>query len=423
MYFVAIRLNAIFEKMNTILKLITVILLLSVGNVRAQVPGCTDPLATNYNAGATQNDGSCVYGAASVTPLSSFNITSNLIETSGLLKWNDQLWSHNDNADTYLYTLDTIDGSLQQVYNLTGTVNTDWEEITDDSNYIYVGDFGNSLNGNRTGLKILRVEKNSLLASAPVIDTINFSYADQINFNPAGSNNTDFDCEAFVVTTDSIYLFNKQWITHKTSLYVLPKVPGTYVAYNKATLDVQGLITGSVSLPDKHLTVLCGYSSVLQPFFYLLYDYTGTDYFGGNKRKIDISLPFHQVEGVASTDGLKYYITNESLVQGPLNIPQKLHILDLSSYLSGYINSLTGIPEISDQNTFFVFPNPTDDFVNVKSDYFPTEYFLMDNLGRIVLKGKIDHPLSTIDLRGVSGGLYSLKLESDRNLFYKIVKK
>jgi len=84
-----------------------------------------------------------------------------------------------------------------------------------DKDYLYVGDFGNNLNGNRTDLKILRIRKNSVLVNPLKIDTINFSYSNQTNFTPTGTNNTDFDCEAFIVASDSIYLFTKQWISKR----------------------------------------------------------------------------------------------------------------------------------------------------------------------------------------------------------------
>ena len=45
----------------------------------AQIPGCTDPLALNYNAAATQNDGSCQYASAVITPVFSYILPKTLI--------------------------------------------------------------------------------------------------------------------------------------------------------------------------------------------------------------------------------------------------------------------------------------------------------------------------------------------------------
>jgi len=103
------------------------------------------------------------------------NLVNTLDETSGLILWNKRLWTHNDSEDLNIYALDTINGNILQSVQLTGTVNKDWEEISHDKDYIYIGDFGNNSGGNRTDLKILKISKNSISAGQPVIETINFS--------------------------------------------------------------------------------------------------------------------------------------------------------------------------------------------------------------------------------------------------------
>jgi hypothetical protein len=310
-------------------------------NVNAQTIGCTDPLSTNYNPQATISDGSCSYANASVAPAASVNLPAAVIETSGLIAMDGYLYTHNDNSDINLYGLDPGTGTIVQTLPVVGTTNRDWEDIAQDDEYLYIGDFGNNSNGNRTNLKIVRVLKSSLQSGSPVTDVINFAYADQTSFAPTGNNNTDFDCEALVVSHDSIYLFTKQWVAKKTTIYALPKMPGTYLARKNTTYNVNGLITGATYLQDKKLVVLCGYSTALQPFFYLLYKFNGQDFFSGNKRKVNISLPFHQVEGVTTTNGLDYYATNERFTQY-MNVPHKLHHFNLRPYLENYIANLPG---------------------------------------------------------------------------------
>jgi hypothetical protein len=357
-------------------------------------PGCTDPLATNYNATATNNNGSCIYPATSISPTTTFPLDASLSETSGLIKWNGNLWTHNDNTDIKLYALDTITGSIQQNYSLTSTYNEDWEEISQDSNYVYIGDFGNNVNGNRTDLHILRIEKNSLLASTPFIDTISFSYSDQTDFTTTGSNNTDFDCESFVVTSDSIYLFTKQWVSDKTSLYALPKIPGTFVAQLKTTFDVNGLITGATLLEHERIIALCGYTSLLQPFTWLLYDYTGSDFFGGNKRNISVSLPFHQVEGIATSDGLTFYMTNENFTI--ISTPQKLNTFDFSSYLSGYLNgTVQHINSESKSDRVIIYPTPSSGLIHIKQNKYEN-FKLTNSVGEIILSGNLNPAITSI---------------------------
>ena len=381
---------------------------------QAQVEGCTDPLASNYNPFSINNDGSCIYNAISISPDFTFYLESELQEISGLIIWNDQLWAHNDNDDINIYTLDTINGKIFQSYPLRG-VNINWEEISQDSDYIYIGDFGNNLNGNRTDLKILKVYKNSLVDNSPVIDTIHFSYSDQNNFNPAGSNNTDFDCEAFIVTSDSIFLFTKQWVSNKTGLYSLSKTPGIQIAKLVSTLDVQGLITGAVYLESKRLIVLCGYSNLLEPYVYLLYGFHGSDYFNGNKRRISLSLPYHQIEGVTTKDGLKYYLSNEFFTYSGITVLQKLHIFDLSSFLGEYLATiLLTVPKSKAENVVFIYPNPTTGLIRIKSvedfsDISTIEVY--DYYGKSVfLKHGYNSDIHEINLSGLSKGIYFLRI-------------
>jgi len=303
----------------------------------AQISGCTDPLSKNFNPKATQNDGSCLYVSSKIKPETTLKLSDSLNETSGLIAFNNLLWTQNDGTDKTIYGINHL-GLIKQKISLKKTKNNDWEEISQDSTHLYIGDFGNNYKGNRTDLKILKIEKKSFLSNNPKIDTISFSYSNQTNFIENKVNTTNFDCEAFIVTQSNIYLFTKQWQQNKTGVYVLPKNPGTHIAQLKETINVEGLITGATYLSSKKLIVLCGYSKTMQPFLYLLYDYTKSDFLSGNKRKISISLPFHQIEGITTQDGLHYYLTNEALIKKPiLNIHQKIHLFDLSPYLQSYL--------------------------------------------------------------------------------------
>jgi hypothetical protein len=298
-----------------------------------QISGCTDALAKNYNPNATNNDGSCIYAPIKINTKTSVKLEDSLIETSGLMAFDNLFWTHNDDHDTSIYGLDSS-GKIQKKVKLEKVKNNDWEEISQDSTHIYIGDFGNNFQGNRKNLHFLRVEKKSFLSNKPLIDTISFSYSNQTDFGIQKGNSTNFDCEAFIVSKDSLYLFAKQWSQKKTTVYVLPKVPGKYVARLKETIDVDGLITGATLLASAKGIVLCGYSRTLQPFLYLLYGYKNNEFSAGNKRKIILSLPFHQIEGIESIDGKLFYLTNESLIKKPIvNNPQQMHTVDLSPFL------------------------------------------------------------------------------------------
>jgi len=303
----------------------------------AQISGCTDLEAINYNPNAIINDGSCRYANAKIKPLYSIIINDTIHESSGLISWNNKLWTINDDRDTHIYSFDAI-GTHFQKHLLKNVKNKDWEEISQDSLYVYVGDFGNNSKGNRRDLHILKIEKRSLFENNVKIDTIAFSFENQNNFDKQKSNRTNFDCETILATRDSLYILTKEWSSKQTRMYVLPKIKGNYQAKYKSSLNVKGLITGGTILENEKLIVLCGYSKKLMPFLYLLYDYKDNDFFSGNKRKIKLALPFHQIEGIAPSKGLKFYLTNEKFERKPfISVIQKLHLIDLRPFIIPYL--------------------------------------------------------------------------------------
>jgi hypothetical protein len=384
-------------------------------HVHAQIKGCTDPLAINFNAAAGMNDGSCVYSPVSVNASASTTLPIQMKGTSGLIWMNNKLWTQNNFSDINLYSFLPDQVNSFQTTPLTGTTNIDWEEMAQDEVYLYIGDLGNNVNGNRTNLQILRITKSSLQQPPLIIDTIAFSYATQTNFNPAGANNTNYDCEAFIVSNDSIYLFTKEWLTNKTSVYRLPKTKGTHTASWVTTFDTQGLITGASFLESKRLLVLCGYNSSLQPFLYLLYDYPGNRFFEGNKRKILLNLPFHQVEAIATLDGLNYHITNESFQQSVINVPQKLHQLNLGSYLSGYLSTTSAEDHFYAKGvTLYPVPATTHLYADLPEMYREVPYRIINSAGGVVMQGVWKKARPGVDISGLASGSYWMIFSADR---------
>ncbi len=313
-------------------------------SISAQNSGCTDLLANNFDALAITNDGSCTYNQASASASTTTNLSSPVLdENSGIIIWDNAVWTHVDSGGSNeIYKLSLSDFSILATVSLPGTTNNDWEDIAQDNDYIYIGDFGNNNNGNRTDLKIYRILKSSISGTppfSPVIDEINFSYTDQVDFTPQGGNNTDFDCEAMIVTQNNIYLFTKEWISEETTLYSLPKTPATsanpHAANNEGSYDVNGLITGATYVEDKNLVVLSGYPNPdvsFGPFIVLLYEFNSNDFFSGNIRKISTNLFRPQIEGVASSDGINIFVSNEQsggFVQPGI---QQISLLDFLGY-------------------------------------------------------------------------------------------
>jgi hypothetical protein len=394
-------------------------------NLNAQILGCTDPLATNFNSNANQNDGSCLYPNTNVNPIVSWDLPATAVETSGLLYWAGALWTHNDNSDINLYSIDTLSNpATLSGFNLGQLSNYDWEDIDQDSLYLYLGDVGNNGNGNRTDLKFYRIAKNSIITGNPEVDTILFSYATQTDFSGTGANNSDYDCEAFIVKGDSIYLFTKEWVANQSRLFVIPKSPGTYTANFISQFNVQGLITGAVYHQNPELVTLCGYTETLQPFAYLLYDFDGNDFFNGNKRRLGINLLFHQIEGITTTDGLSFFMSNEKFQQSILTTDQKLHRFDLSPYLETYFTGL-GLNE-KVLSEILIYPNPAEDEVVISCPeaYVGKTFSIFNSKGELIESSTITSTKTRLSISNWRTNLtYFLSVENSSSISIPFMKE
>lgn len=400
-------------------------ILLIVNTLSAQNAGCPDPAANNYDSTVTVNDGSCTYNSVTLKPKVLYNMNTTVNETSGLLWWQSLVFTHNDSGgEAALYAMNNTTNTIQRKIIISNATNIDWEDVAQDSKYFYIGDFGNNSSGNRTNLKIYKVAKSAILAGNTVTaSVINFSYNDQTDFSPKSSNNTDFDCEAMIAYGDSLFLFSKDWIDNKTRLYKLPKKPGTYQAINIGELNVQGLITGAEIVSSKRVIVLSGYSSSLQPFVYLLYDFTGNRFFDVNKRKIIINESFTQIEGICAKSSTAFYLSNEKFSKFGITTPAKLQQISLSSYLKPYYNSLLKrtanfekIPSLTDTNN--------SDFVRVlttpkelRIERYPLftsdiAIEIADIAGRVIYAGTMRTMQLNIDISNYHPGIYFTKLSS-----------
>lgn len=426
------------------------ILLSAMLHATAQTCGCTDPLATNYNAAATVNDGSCVYSSATISATEIGELGETLDGSSTLLFWDGGYWTYNDHNDCCLYRIDSNTAAIADTLCISGISNYDTEEVSQDSLYLYIGDFGNN-SGVRQNLHILRISKESLLDQTFAVDTIWFSYEDQTDFT-SHPQATDFDCESFIVTADSIYLFTKQWASEQTTIYGLPKTPGTHVAHRLETYNVGGLVTGATYVPEYRMAVLCGYDynggnllSSLRPFIILLYDFQGDNFFSGNKRRLDFgTLVKEQVEAVATSNAMDFYITNEHFTTTQYGItvdrPAKLQRLDLRDYLLPYLATFetepedtvptdtiptdtvptdtivtppdtTGIPQFGTDG-FRIYPNPASDRLHIDypQDFEGANYEIMNLSGQKIAKGILREKSISLNNKHLKAGKYILVL-------------
>ena len=301
--------------------------------------GCTDSQASNFNASASINDGSCLYNPTNY----SLNLVANLVDTlsenSGLVWAAGKLYTFNDSGSgTKVYEV-MANGTIIRTIHIANSTNVDWEAMTSDSTYFYLGDFGNN-NGNRTDLCIYRLLKSEVCNNT--IDTVvaekmNFSWSDQLDFTSAFNAN-DFDCEAFYATEDSLFLFSKNWVDLKTKCYALPNYwTDTLNATLSSQFDVDGLITDACKDTINDIIYLLGYknngSNFYTSFIWCLWDHASNFIFSGNKRRIEIGnvLTVSQTEGIALSDNGTAYVSAEKVIN-IITIPAKLFTFNFSAY-------------------------------------------------------------------------------------------
>ncbi len=203
-------------------------------------------------------------------PLNFFILPNQVNETSGLLSYNGSLWTFNDSGGKpILYEISKKSGHIVSEAKLIHGNNIDWEDITQDEDYIYVGDFGNNF-GSRKNLKIYKVEKSSLEKSKQYklnFESISFTYEDQFNYKPSLAR-TAFDCESMISRNNQLLILTKDWLNYQSTLYTLPKVPGTYIAKKIHTIEINGLVTGAEVLTENKI-IICGHNTEL-PFIAII---------------------------------------------------------------------------------------------------------------------------------------------------------
>jgi hypothetical protein len=289
---------------------ILVFLCICINDLYAQY-GCTDYRATNFDNSATTNDGSCLYNFTQVSLQYICTLDTIASESSGMAFANNAFWTHNDSDNpNKIYKIDTATGAKLQTVQLANATNIDWEDMAMDNTNLYIADFGNNA-GNRTDLKIYAVKKNISNMDTSILATnISYTYSDQINF--VANTKTNFDAEALLHFQDSLYIFTKQWGNHKTKQYQINTDSAVQIAGLIDSFDVYGLITASAISPDKKTVALLGYDTSGKSFVWLLWDFAGSRFFSGNKRRIDLGYSGGQCEAIVFITNQKIMISNET---------------------------------------------------------------------------------------------------------------
>ncbi|MBL0126515.1 MAG: T9SS type A sorting domain-containing protein [Flavobacteriales bacterium] len=326
-------------------------------------------------------------------------------ETSGLIVVNSTIWTILDSGNPpALYAVAPDNGSVLRTVQLTGATNVDFEEITADANWVYIGDFGNNL-GSRTDLRIYRIPRSALEdegVTEVAVDTIHFTFSDQTDFTPAW-NATNFDQEAMIAVDDSLFLFSKRWLDERTRLYALPATPGDHVAEARGIFDTNGVITAASWDGVDRLALLGHEDDPGQPFIWLFSNVEGHDFFGANALRRNVDLFDHQTEGIAWRTPDEWILSNEWTAAFPASlwsVEVGQTVLDRGS--------------IGERPS--TFPQPADREVRISGLRGPTSVRIVDHTGREIASFRINGD-GPIDTSSLVPGIYVMVIRDGSSLW------
>ncbi len=259
-----------------------------------------------------------------------------LTEISGLLIWDNLFWGFNDSGgDEKLLGFDR-EGVIQRTLKIKNSDNHDWESITQDDAFIYVGDFGNN-RGNREDLCVYKIAKD-LVGKGEESEVgairIDYNYASQDEFS-FGLNSTPFDCEAMVEFNGNLYLFSKNWQTHTTQMYKLSTAEGNYQLAPIDSFNVNLLVTGADVNPGKNKLALIGYLDY-KTYMWVFSDFEGDNFFGGKSTYFHLkNLDGAQTEGICFLNDETVLISCEDTK----TVPQQVFRVDLKNVKNGTLSN------------------------------------------------------------------------------------
>lgn len=206
-----------------------------------------------------------------------FSLDKDHNEVSGMIfhQPTQKLWMLQDKgnpSELYVYS---AEGTFEKTITINNQKNTDWEDLSQDTQgNIYIGDFGNNKN-ERKDLRILKLHHETLNnTSIDVSQATTFYYEDQQSFPPKKSN-LIYDCEAFIATDSSFYLFTKnrsKGFDGDFYVYKIPNREGHFKAEKIATLKSCGqykscAITGaSLNTENNQIALIAHEKVFLIPF-------------------------------------------------------------------------------------------------------------------------------------------------------------
>ncbi len=145
----------------------------------------------------------------------------------------------------------------------------------------------------------------------------------------------------------------------------------------------------------------------------------------------DIGIGFQNLNNVGQYNGAD----NDTLIVSNVTISnngQQFRCIVSSSYCADtssfamlkVINSARK-NDIIKNNITSISPNPTDNKIEIKTvaSFIGSVYIIYDNLGRVVLNGKINSTNTPIEFKGLSSGIYLIRIGEINTQNFKVIKE
>jgi hypothetical protein len=250
-----------------------------------------------------------------------------LNETSGLIFFDNLLWTINDSGGKNKVYGFNLNGKIKREVEINDADNYDWESLTQDKEHIYIGDTGNN-RGNRNNQSIYKINKKSIKkkeSQEVKSKKLKIDFEDQTDYN--SNPKTPYDCEAMVELNDALYLFTKNRKNFSTTVYKAPKKNGEYKLNPLENFKVDALITGADISPDEKTLALIAYQNG-KPILWLFSDISPDNFFKGQNSRYELDL----ITG-AQTEGI-CFLNNDSIAiscERNKNYKQQVFLIDLNA--------------------------------------------------------------------------------------------
>ena len=230
-------------------------------------------------------------------------------ETSSLVYWDGYFWTHNDsNNPPFLFRLDTATGAVRKAIWVKNSYNYDWECLTQDESYFYIGDTGDNQH-KRPRKRVYRISKALLIDTSVrevLADTIGFCFPEK------PGENTNYDVEAMVCVNNYLHLFTKEADT--TKHFTIPVHADTFTTARLVDeISVKGRITDACFDSGSNMLYLLIWSMRTNKYVWKVQT-TGKDLHIKqvmDKKLLGTVLQYGQLEALCITPGGYFYLTNE----------------------------------------------------------------------------------------------------------------